>query len=291
VPAFEEVLARTRGRVLVSCFATSIRACNGSPTWRTAPGGPSPSSAAAWWTTPRRPSTSACCAFRRAPGSLRRPRRRSGRARGRLRLGKPGRAALGAVDDQRRRAPRRGGRAGTPSSSRRAIPGNERTVSRSSATSSASAATSSTRHREGPRLRPRKPGRRRGAAAAGTAPLSRARARRVRMLAQHARLAVAAGLPADRSSSPRTGTSSACPGRGSPRGARVRRPGAPRPRRRLGDRGPRGARPPAPLVRGHRGPDRRGGRQTGHLESPPEIVTRGMVDADEAASLARRPGG
>jgi ribonuclease J len=27
-------------------------------------------------------------------------------------------------------------------------------------------------------------------------------------------------------------------------------------------------------------------RQTGHLESPPEIVTRGIVDADQAAELA-----
>ena len=31
-------------------------------------------------------------------------------------------------------------------------------------------------------------------------------------------------------------------------------------------------------------------RQTGHLESPPEIVTRGIVDADEAAELAEEAG-
>jgi len=31
-------------------------------------------------------------------------------------------------------------------------------------------------------------------------------------------------------------------------------------------------------------------RQTGHLESPPEIVTRGIVDADEAADLAEEAG-
>jgi ribonuclease J len=31
-------------------------------------------------------------------------------------------------------------------------------------------------------------------------------------------------------------------------------------------------------------------RQTGHLESPPEIVTRGIVDADEAAELADEAG-
>ena len=31
-------------------------------------------------------------------------------------------------------------------------------------------------------------------------------------------------------------------------------------------------------------------RQTGHLESPPEIVTRGIVDADQAAELAEEAG-
>jgi len=31
-------------------------------------------------------------------------------------------------------------------------------------------------------------------------------------------------------------------------------------------------------------------RQTGRLESPPEIVTRGIVDADEAAELAEEAG-
>jgi ribonuclease J len=31
-------------------------------------------------------------------------------------------------------------------------------------------------------------------------------------------------------------------------------------------------------------------RQTGHLESPPEIVSRGIVDAEEAASLAEEAG-
>jgi ribonuclease J len=32
------------------------------------------------------------------------------------------------------------------------------------------------------------------------------------------------------------------------------------------------------------------GRQTGRLESPPEIVSRGIVDSDEAAELAEEAG-
>ena len=182
-------------------------------------------------------------------------------ARARLRLGQPGRAAFGAVDDQPRRAPRprRPARA-TPSCCPRGRSRATSAASRaSSATCSASAATSSTR---APR---RSTSRATAAATTSSSCCCRTRPRYLvpvhgeyRMLAQHQRLAVQAGLPADRVLLAEDGdVLSVSAERRAPRGPRRGRPRAARPRRRLGDRGRRGARPPPPVVRGHRGADRR----------------------------------
>jgi ribonuclease J len=108
-----------------------------------------------------------------------------------------------------------------------------------------------------------------------------------RMLAQHARLAAAAGFPADDVFVIEDGeVLSVSPGRAA-KAARVAAG------RILLDRG--GASEVEDLVlRDRRHLSSEGvvvpilvvDRQTGHLESPPEIVTRGVVDADEAAELA-----
>jgi ribonuclease J len=112
-----------------------------------------------------------------------------------------------------------------------------------------------------------------------------------RMLAQHARLAVDAGLPSDRVLLAEDGDVL----RLSPLGARREpRVGA---GRVLLDRG--GASEIEDVVvRDRRHLSSEGivvpimviDRQTGHLESPPEIVTRGIVDADAAAELAEEAG-
>ena len=112
-----------------------------------------------------------------------------------------------------------------------------------------------------------------------------------RMLAQHARLATAAGIPADRVLA-RRGRRRAAP---LPPAGRAARPACPpaacsstaaaseiedvvvRDRRHLSSEGI-----VVPIVVVD--------RQTGHLESPPEIVTRGIVDAEEAAELAEEAG-
>jgi ribonuclease J len=112
-----------------------------------------------------------------------------------------------------------------------------------------------------------------------------------RMLAQHARLALAAGLPADSILVAEDGDVLSLSGKGARREARVAAG------RVLLDRG--GASEVEDLVvRDRRHLSSEGivvpivvvDRQTGHLESPPEIVTRGIVDADEAASLAEEAG-
>jgi ribonuclease J len=111
-----------------------------------------------------------------------------------------------------------------------------------------------------------------------------------RMLAQHARLAVEAGLPSDRVLVAEDGDVLCL----SPLGARREpRVGA---GRVLLDRG--ASEIEDVVVRDRRHLSSEGivvpivvvDRQTGHLESPPEIVTRGIVDADEAVELAEEAG-
>jgi ribonuclease J len=111
-----------------------------------------------------------------------------------------------------------------------------------------------------------------------------------RMLAQHARLAVDSGLPSDRVLVAEDGDVLSL----SPLGARREpRVGA---GRVLLDRG--ASEVEDVVVRDRRHLSSEGivvpivvvDRQTGHLESPPEIVTRGIVDAGEAAELAGEAG-
>jgi ribonuclease J len=112
-----------------------------------------------------------------------------------------------------------------------------------------------------------------------------------RMLAQHARLAVAAGLPADSILVAEDGDVLSLSAKGARREARVAAG------RVLLDRGS-ASEVEDLVVRDRRHLSSEGivvpivvvDRQTGHLESPPEIVTRGIVDADEAASLAEEAG-
>lgn len=108
-----------------------------------------------------------------------------------------------------------------------------------------------------------------------------------RMLAQHARLAAQAGLPADRVLLAEDGDVLSLSADGARREARVAAG------RVLLDRG--GASEVEDVViRDRRHLSSEGivvpivvvDRQTGHLESAPEIVTRGMVDAAEASDLA-----
>jgi len=108
-----------------------------------------------------------------------------------------------------------------------------------------------------------------------------------RMLAQHARLAAQAGLPADRGPVAEDGDVLCVSARGAHRAARVAAG------RMLLDRG--GASEIEDVVvRDRRHISCEGiavpivvvDRQTGQLESPPEIVTRGILDADAAAQLA-----
>ena len=112
-----------------------------------------------------------------------------------------------------------------------------------------------------------------------------------RMLAQHARLAAQAGLPADRVLVAEDGDVLSLSADGARREARVAAG------RMLLDRG--GASEIEDVVvRDRRHLSAEGivvpivviDRQTGQLESPPEIVTRGMVDAAEAAELAEEAG-
>jgi ribonuclease J len=111
-----------------------------------------------------------------------------------------------------------------------------------------------------------------------------------RMLAQHARLATAAGIPSERVLVAEDGDVL----RLSPLGVR-REPRVPAGRVLL-DRG--ASEVEDVVVRDRRHLSSEGivvpivvvDRQTGHLESPPEIVTRGIVDAEEAAELAEEAG-
>ena len=141
--------------------------------------------------------------------------------------------------------------------SARAIPGNERTVSRlisnlfrlgCDVVHPGTAKVHVSGH--GSRERPRR------APAPRAAALPGARARRVPD-ARAARPARGRGRAPLRPGARRRGRGRPLPvrPRGPARDARGRRPRAPRPRG-LRDRGRRGARPPAPVLRGHRGPDR-----------------------------------
>jgi ribonuclease J len=108
-----------------------------------------------------------------------------------------------------------------------------------------------------------------------------------RMLAQHARLAAQAGLPADRVLLAEDGDVLALSADGARREARVAAS------RVLLDRGSSSEIEDL-VVRDRRHLSSEGivvpivvvDRQTGQLESPPEIVTRGIVDSAEAAELA-----
>jgi len=108
-----------------------------------------------------------------------------------------------------------------------------------------------------------------------------------RMLAQHQRLAVQAGLPADRVLLAEDGDVLSVSERGARREGRIEAG------RVLLDRG--GASEIEDVVvRDRRHLSSEGivvpivviGRRTGQLESPPEIVTRGIVDDDQARELA-----
>ncbi len=290
VPAFEEVIERTRGRVLVSCFATSIPRIQrvADVAVRARPAGRR-SSAGAWSTTPRWRSTSARCASRRAagisPGQVATDRRRavvfvSGSqgeplsALSMLSLGEHRDVAAGPGD--------------TVVLSARAIPGNERAVSRlignlfrlgCDVVHPGTAKVHVSGHGSQDDL---------------VELLRRVRPRYLvpvhgeyRMLAQHARLAAAAGLPR-RQRARRRGRRRAAPlGEGRRQGSAATAAG-----RVLLDRGGNSEIEDL-VVRDRRHLSSEGivvpivvvDRQTGHLESPPEIVTRGIVDPQEAAEL------
>ena len=177
------------------------------------------SSAGGWSTTPRWRSTSACCgspeSVRLTPGAL------SGEAGRRavvLRLGQPGRAALGPVDDQRRRAPRhrRRARRHRRPLRRAPIPGNERAVSRLIGNLfRLGCDVVHAGHRAGARLRPRQPGRPRRAPprASGRATSSRSTASTACWRSTRGS-PPRPGSPPSASCSPRTATCSACRPRG-----------------------------------------------------------------------------
>jgi ribonuclease J len=111
-----------------------------------------------------------------------------------------------------------------------------------------------------------------------------------RMLAQHARLAAQAGLPADRVLVVEDGDVLSLSASGARREARITAG------RVLLDRG--ASEVEDVVVRDRRHLSSEGivvpivvvDRQTGQLESPPEIVTRGIVDTAEAAELAEEAG-
>jgi ribonuclease J len=294
LPAFEETMARTRGRVLVSCFATSI------------PRMQRVASLAARQARPvaflgRRMVDNAEVAIdlgllrlaegcRLGPGSL------AGEAAGRAVVfvsgsqGEPLSAlSMISVGEHRDLA---AGPGDTVVLSARAIPGNERTVSGLISNlfrlgcdvvhpGTANVHVSGHGNRDDlvelvRRVRPRY-----------LVPVHG----EYRMLAQHARLAAAAGLGADAVLLLEDGDVL------SVHNGTARRQGRVAAGRVLLDRG--GASEIEDLVvRDRRHLSSEGivvpivvvDRQTGHLESPPEIVTRGIVDAGQAAELAEEAG-
>jgi ribonuclease J len=294
LPAFEEVLARTRGRVLVSCFATSIPRMQ-----RVADLAVRAHRPVAF--LGRRMVDNAEVALdlgllrlspsvRISPGAL------SGEAGDRAVVfvsgsqGEPLSAlAMIGIGEHRDVA---AGPGDTVVLSARAIPGNERTVSR----------LISNLFRLGCDVV--HPGTARvhvsghGSQDDLVALLRATRPRHLvpvhgeyRMLAQHARLAAAAGLAAERVLVAEDGDVLCLSAAGARREARVAAG------RVLLDRG--GSSEIEDLVvRDRRHLSSEGivvpivvvDRQTGHLESPPEIVTRGIVDSEQAAELAEEAG-
>jgi ribonuclease J len=294
LPAFEELLGRTRGRVLVSCFATSIPRIQRVADLAVRDGRPVAFLG-------RRMVDNAEVALdlgllrlaesRRVPAGL------LGEEAGRRALvfvsgsqGEPLSALnLVALGEHRDLS---AGPGDTVVLSARAIPGNERTVSR----------LISNLFRLGCDVV--HPGTARvhvsghGSQGDLVELIRRVRPRYLvpvhgeyRMLAQHARLAAAAGLPADRVLLLEDGDVLALSGGEARREARVAAG------RVLLDRG--GASEIEDLVvRDRRHLSSEGivvpivvvDRQTGHLESAPEIVTRGIVDVEAAAELAEEAG-
>jgi len=294
VPAFEEVLARTRGRVLVSCFATSIArielvaglaARDGRPVAFLGRRMVDNAETAQDLGLLRLPGVT-----RLLPGSL----GDAGASRALVFVsgsqGEPLSAlSTVALGEHRDLA---AGPGDTVVLSARAIPGNERGVSRlisklfrlgCDVVHPATALVHVSGHGSRDDL---------------VELLRRTRPRYLvpvhgeyRMLAQHARLAAQAGLPADRVLLAEDGDVLAIGPSGARREERVAAG------RVLLDRG--GASEIEDLVvRDRRHLSSEGivvpivvlDRQTGQLESPPEIVTRGIVDSDEAQQLAEEAG-
>jgi ribonuclease J len=294
VPAFEEMLGRTRGRVLVSCFATSI---------------------------PRMQRVSDVARRHHRPVAFlgRRMVDNAGVATdlGLLRVPEDARIPSGSLasDAAHRAVVFISGSQGEPLSalsmvsigehrelsagpgdtvvlSARAIPGNERTVSR--LISNLFRLGCDVVHPGLARVHVSGHGSREDLLDL----LRRVRPRYLvpvhgeyRMLAQHARLAAAAGFPADDVLVAEDGDVLSLSSRGAGKESRVAA------RRVLLDRGSTSEVEDL-VVRDRRHLSSEGvvvpivivDRQTGHLESPPEIVTRGVVDAEEAAELVEEAG-
>ena len=293
VPAFEEVLARTRGRVLVSCFATSV------PRIQTVAGLAAAAGRPVAFLGRRmidNTETALDLGLLQLGGATRLDPARLGDAFASRALvfvsgsqGEPLSAlSMVSLGEHRDVA---AGPGDTVVLSARAIPGNERGVSR----------LISNLYRLGCDV-----------VHPGTAKvhvsghgsrddlvelLQRTRPRYLipmhgeyRMLAQHARLAAQAGLPADRVLVAEDGDVLSLSASGARREARITAG------RVLLDRG--ASEVEDVVVRDRRHLSSEGivvpivvvDRQTGRLESPPEIVTRGIVDTAEAAELAEEAG-
>jgi ribonuclease J len=284
---------RTRGRVLVSCFATSIPRIETVARLAGESGRPVAFLGRRMVDNADRARAGAAAAARRDADRADFAPRRLRVARARLRLGQPGRAALGAVDDQHRRAPRPlAGPGDTVVLSARAIPGNERGVSR--LISNLFRLGCDVVHPGTARVHVSGHGSRDDLVEL----LRRTRPRYLvpvhgeyRMLAQHQRLAVQAGLPADRVLLAEDGDVLSVSASGARREGRVEAG------RVLLDRGSASEIEDL-VVRDRRHLSSEGivvpivviGRRTGQLESPPEIVTRGIVDDDHARELADEAG-
>jgi ribonuclease J len=293
VPAFEEILARTRGRVLVSCFATSIPRMQ-----RVADAAQRAGRKVAF--LGRRMVDNAEVALDlgllRIPESARLPPSvlSDGGTRAVVFVsgsqGEPLSAlSMISIGEHREVA---AGPGDTVVLSARPIPGNERTVSR--LMSNLFRLGCDVVHPGTARVHVSGHGSRDDVVEL----LARVRPRYLvpvhgeyRMLAQHARLAVAAGLPADSVLVVEDGEALRLSSEGACREARVAAG------RVLLDRG--GAFEVEDLVvRDRRHLSAEGivvpivvvDRLTGHLEGPPEIVTRGIASPEEAAELANEAG-
>jgi ribonuclease J len=294
VPAFEEVLARTRGRVLVSCFATSIPRIETVTALAARAGRPV---AFLGRRMIDNTETALDLGLLRLSGAMRLEPDSLGDAVGLRALvfvsgsqGEPLSAlSMVSLGEHRDVA---AGPGDTVVLSARAIPGNERGVSR----------LISNLYRLGCDVVHPGTGRvhvsGHGSRDDLVELLRRTRPRYLvpihgeyRMLAQHARLAAQAGLPADRVLLAEDGDVLRLSADGARREARVAAG------RVLLDRG--GASEIEDLVvRDRRHLSSEGivvpivviDRQTGRLESAPEIVTRGIVDTAEAAELAEEAG-